>query len=53
MQEGAPLPMPSAGLIMEGKQLIASSGAASTCPIHGTLSGKATHEKQIISNAAI
>lgn len=44
--------MPSTGLSMEGKHLITSCGAASSRPIHGTLSGKAMQGKQI-SGAAI
>lgn len=46
MQEGAPLPMPSTGLSKEGKHLI-TSAAASSRPVHGTLSGKAMQGKQI------
>lgn len=52
MQEGAPLPMPSTGLSMEGKHLI-TSGVASARPVHITLSGKAMQGKQISSGAAI
>jgi len=50
MQEGAPLPMPSTGPSMEGKHLIASSGAR---PIHVTLFGKAMQGKQIRSGIAV